>query len=387
MKTLVSRSDTVSQQQPEQAQQRDLKPVDPQHSGSRSDRKRVKSLPKLTSFVLALLALGLFLAAIWSISVGAVAISMSDVFSVLARIAGFDIGSADISSTTTTVVRNIRLPRILLAAGVGASLGVCGAALQGVFANPLADPGLIGTSSGAALGAVIGIVSGFSLFGAWSTPLFSFVGALVVTAAVYRVARRDGRTEVVTLVLTGIAVNAIVAAFIGYATFIADDQELRSIVFWQLGSMAAASWPVVLIVFVAFVVGFAVVIRFGTALDLLSLGEAEARHLGVDTERLRRVVLTISALVVGASVAVAGIVSFVGLVVPHLIRLLIGPTHRWLLAASALGGAFLLVLADLFARTVVEPAELPLGVLTSAVGGVFFLWLLLMLRKEQGGWA
>lgn len=341
---------------------------------------RLRAVP-----LLAVLAVALAGAAIWSVTVGAVRVPARDVVDVIGEIVG--LGDADVATTTETAVRDIRLPRILLAAAVGGCLALCGAALQGVFANPLADPGLIGTSSGAALGAVLGIVSGLGTVGGWSTPVFAFVGALVVTALVYRIARHDGRTEVVTLVLTGIAVNAMVVAAIGYVTFLADDQELRSIVFWQLGSMASARWSSVGVAAGFLVLGLAVLPRQGRSLDLLALGEIEANHLGVDTERLRRTVMATTALVVGASVAVAGIVAFVGLVVPHLLRLVAGPSHRLLLPASVLGGALLLVGADVVARTVVEPAELPLGVLTSAVGGVFFLWLLVSTRRAQGGWA
>lgn len=336
--------------------------------------------------MLGVLAAGLVVASVWSITVGAAGVPASHVLAVLGDLVGLG-DTNDLPAASVTVVRQIRLPRILLAAAVGGSLGLCGAALQGVFANPLADPGLIGTSSGAALGAVVGIISGLGTIGSWSTPVFAFTGALVVTALVYRIARHDGRTEVVTLVLTGIAVNAMVVAAIGYVTFLADDQELRSIVFWQLGSMAAARWTSVAVGFAFLALGLAIVPRLGRSLDLLALGEREARHLGVDTERLRRTVMAVSALVVGAAVAVAGIIAFVGLVVPHLVRLAAGAGHRLLLPASALGGALLLVGADVVARTAVDPAELPLGVLTSAVGGVFFLWLLLVTRREQGGWA
>jgi iron complex transport system permease protein len=336
--------------------------------------------------VLGVLTSGLAVVSVWSITVGAVGVPVGDVVAVIGNLLGIG-DTTDVPSASVTVVRNIRLPRILLAVAVGASLGLCGAALQGVFANPLADPGLIGTSSGAALGAVFGIVTGLGTIGSWSTPVFAFAGALVTTALVYRIARHDGRTEVVTLVLTGIAVNAMVVAAIGYITFLADDQELRSIVFWQLGSMAAARWSSIAVGFSFLGLGLAVVPRLGRSLDLLALGEREAHHLGVDTERLRRTIMAVSALVVGAAVAVAGIIAFVGLVVPHLVRLVAGPGHRLLLPASALGGALLLVGADVVARTAVEPAELPLGVLTSAVGGVFFLWLLLVTRREQGGWA
>jgi len=321
---------------------------------------------------------------VWSVAIGALHIPTADVLRVIGGALGI-IDKPDVSLAASTVVMDIRIPRILLAAAVGASLGLCGAALQGVFGNPLADPGLIGTSSGAALGAVLGIVSGASI-GGWSTSVFAFVGALIVTSLVYRIARNDGRTEVVTLILTGIAVNAVVVSVIGYMTFLADDQELRSIVFWQLGSMAAARWNAVAVAWAFTAVGLVLIPSRARALDLLSLGETEAGHLGVNTERLRVIVLALSALIVGAAVAVAGIIAFVGLVVPHLIRLIAGPGHRTLLPASAAGGALLLVGADMVARTIVEPAELPLGVLTSAVGGIFFIWLLVVTRREQGGW-
>lgn len=330
-----------------------------------------------------LLALGVVAA--WSVTTGALGVAVRDVLRIVAG--AFGIGdTADIPLATRTVVIDIRIPRILLASAVGASLGVCGAALQGVFANPLADPGLIGTSSGAALGAVLGIVSGAGHIGSWTTPMFAFAGALLVTAMVYRIARNDGRTEVVTLVLSGIAVNAVVIAIIGYLTAWADDQELRSIVFWQLGSMAAARWQSVLAAGAFTLAGTLLLPSRAHSLDLLALGEVEAGHLGVNTERLRVTVLAVSALVVGAAVAVAGIIAFVGLVVPHLVRLVAGPSHRTLLPACAAGGAVLLVAADTIARTVVAPAELPLGVLTSAVGGFFFVWLLVATRREQGGW-
>lgn len=346
----------------------------------RTEAGRVPASVLVPVLLVALVAVG-----IWSVTTGALGVSVRDVGRVIAG--SFGIGdTSDIPLATQTVVMDIRIPRILLAAAVGASLGICGAALQGVFANPLADPGLIGTSSGAALGAVLGIVSGVATIGSWSTPLFAFVGALIVTAIVYRIARHDGRTEVVTLVLSGIAVNAVVVAVIGYLTFWADDQELRSIVFWQLGSMAAARWQSVVVAGAFTLIGIVLLPMRAKALDLLALGEAEAGHLGVHTERLRIIVLSVSALVVGAAVAVSGIIAFVGLVVPHLVRLIAGPSHRTLLPACAVGGALLLVGADTIARSIVQPAELPLGVLTSAVGGVFFVWLLTVTRREQGGW-
>lgn len=321
-----------------------------------------------------------------NVSTGALHVSGVDVLRTIGDHLG--IGSADgVPQAAQTVVWNVRLPRTLLAVVVGAGLGLSGASLQGIYRNPLADPGIIGVSSGAALGAVGVIVTGWGTLGSWSTPVAAFAGAMVVSLLVYRLSRRGSRTEVVTLVLTGIALNAIVAATIGFLTTRADDQQLRSIVFWQLGSFANARWRYVGVAGAVVGVGLLTLPVLARKLDLLALGEREARHLGVETETLRRVVIVVSALVVGGCVAVSGIVAFVGLVVPHLVRLAAGPRHQVLLPGAALGGAALLGLADLGARTGAQPAELPLGVVTSGVGGVFFLWLLLSVRRSQGGWA
>lgn len=332
------------------------------------------------------LAVGVALVAVLNVSTGALHVNGLDVLRTIAAHLGLG-DAGDIPRAARTVVWEVRLPRTLLSLIVGAGLAMAGAALQGIYRNPLADPGIIGVSSGAALGAVAVIVLGFGALGSWSTPLAAFVGALAVSTLVYRLARRGARTEVVTLVLTGIALNAIVAATIGLLTTRADDQQLRSIVFWQLGSFASARWRYVGVAAAVVAVGLATLPLLARKLDLLALGEREARHLGVETERLRRLVIAVAALVVGGCVAVSGIVAFVGLVVPHLIRLVAGPRHQVLLVGSALGGAMLLGLADLGARVAAQPAELPLGVVTSGVGGVFFLWLLLSVRRAQGGWA
>lgn len=336
--------------------------------------------------VLGTLAVAMVVVAIASLSTGAFHVNGVDVVRVIASHLGIG-DAASVPAPARTVVWEVRMPRTLLALVVGAGLGMAGAALQGIFRNPLADPGIIGISSGAALGAVASIVIGIGSLGSWSTPVASFVGALAVSLLVQRLARRGGRTEVITLVLTGIALNAIVASTIGFITTRANDQQLRSIVFWQLGSFANAQWRYVAVAAALVAMGAAVLPALSRRLDLLALGEREARHLGVETERLRFTVLIVSAIVVGGCVAVSGIIAFVGLVVPHLVRLVAGPGHRLLVPASALGGACLLTVADLGARTWAAPQELPLGVITSGVGGVFFLWLLLSLRRRQGGWA
>jgi iron complex transport system permease protein len=332
------------------------------------------------------LAAVLVATALASVSVGAFHVHWTDVLRVIGHHLG--LGSADdVPAAARTVVWEVRLPRTMLACIVGAGLAIAGASLQGIYRNPLADPGIIGVSSGAALGAVASIVVGFGELGSWTTPVAAFGGALGVSVLVYRMSRRAGRTEVVTLVLTGIALNAIVASLIGYLTTRANDQQLRSIVFWNLGSFANARWRYVIVAGVIVAFGASTLPLLARRLDLLALGEREALHLGVETDALRRQVIVIAAVVVGGCVAVSGIIAFVGLVVPHLVRLVAGPAHRVLLPASAIGGAALLALADLGSRTVLAPRELPLGVVTSGIGGVFFLWLLLSVRRRQGGWA
>jgi iron complex transport system permease protein len=287
----------------------------------------------------------------------------------------------------TSVLWEVRFPRVVLAILVGACLGVAGAVLQGVFGNPLAEPAIIGVSSGAAVGAAATIVLGLAAFGSASVVVAAFVGGLVATALVYGLSRAGGRTEVVTLVLTGIAVNAIGGALIGLLAFVADDAQLRSLTFWNLGSVGSATWRAVAGIAPVALVGLLLAPRFARTLDLLALGERSARHLGVDVERVRLQLIVVSALLTAAAVSVAGIIAFVGLVVPHLLRTLAGPGHRVLLPGSALLGALVLVGADLAARTIAAPAEVPLGVLTGLVGAPCFLWLLRRTRQRQGGWA
>lgn len=285
-----------------------------------------------------------------------------------------------------SVVWNIRLPRTLLATVVGAGLAVSGATMQGLFRNPLADPGLIGVSTGASLGAILAIVTGVSLLGAWTLPFAAFIGAMLTTLLVYAIARHNGRTEVVTLVLAGVAIATILSAAIGMLMTISSDAQLRSITFWTLGSLGGARWHQVGIVALVTLVGCAISIRYATALNLLALGEREARHLGIEVEQMRVILIVAVAMMVGSAVAFSGTIGFVGLVVPHLIRLLIGPDHRRLLPLAAIGGATLLLCADLFSRMIAQPTEIPIGVTMSLVGGPFFLWLLLRLRARQGGW-
>ncbi|RWZ64547.1 iron ABC transporter permease [Labedella populi] len=281
----------------------------------------------------------------------------------------------------------IRFPRIAMALVVGAALAVGGALMQGVFRNPLAEPGVVGVSSGGAVAASIAILTGASFAGPLTSPLFAFVGGLAATFLVYFAARSGGRTEVVTLVLTGIAVNAVCGAGIALATFLSTTQQREQIVFWQLGSLNGTRWQDVAIVLPITIVGIIGALTLSHRLDLLALGERQAHHLGVSIESTRVIAIVLVAVLTAAAVSLCGIIAFVGLVVPHLVRLVLGPAHRALLAVSALGGAFLLLAADTVARTAVPYADLPIGMLTALVGGPFFFWLLRRARVRSGGWA
>jgi len=289
------------------------------------------------------------------------------------------------------VLLSIRLPRAVLTVLTGAALGMAGAVLQGLFRNPLADPGLIGISSGAALAAALVIVLGglppFGAFGAilpYLLPLAAFGGSLAATVLVYRLARIGSRTDVGTLLLGGVALNAIAGAGLGFLIFASTDQQLRDLNFWLLGSLAGAAWRDLLLVIPLILVPLFWLPRLARPLNAILIGEAEAGHLGYAIESVKRQAVILVALAVGAAVSLTGIIGFVGLVVPHILRLLAGADHRMLLPASALLGAVLLLVADLLARTLVLPAELPIGVITSAVGGPFFFWLLLRRKWTRG---
>ncbi|MFD7320963.1 FecCD family ABC transporter permease [Streptomyces sp. NPDC059875] len=337
-----------------------------------------------TTLTFGLLAV-LLLLALLSAGIGAYEIPLGDVLASVQHRLG--LGGHALERSAESVLWNIRLPRVVLAILVGASLGCAGALMQGVFGNPLAEPGVIGISAGAAVGAVGAIALGLSFFGNWTVTVCAFAAGLATVFLVYAMSRAGGRTEVVTLILTGIAVNAFAGALIGLFIFFADNAQITQITFWQLGSLAQATWPKVLAVLPCALVGLAVAPLYARKLDLLALGERPARHLGVDVERLRIVLILVVALLTAAAVAVAGIITFVGLLVPHLLRMANGPGHRFLVPGSALGGAVVLAAGDLAARTVAAPAELPLGVLTALFGSPFFFWLLRRTRRRQGGWA
>mgnify|MGYP001358540667 CR=1 FL=1 len=290
--------------------------------------------------------------------------------------------SADGSPEIQRVVfSEIRSPRVFLAGLVGAALAISGATLQGLFRNPLADPGLIGVSSGAALGAVAMIVWGAQLdlpdrILPYALPLASVLGAFLVTIFLFYFSALFGGFNIITLLLVGIAVNAFATVGIGLFQFLADDGQLRSLVFWTMGSFGRASWSSVLPAAGLIAVGAILLLAQRHNLDVLQLGDAEAGHLGVDVNSVKKMVILGSAVAVGAGVALSGIVGFVGLVVPHLVRLIIGPRHKYLLPGCIGLGASISIVADLLSRTIIVPAELPVSLLTSAIGAPFFLYLI-----------
>ncbi|MCX5495067.1 iron ABC transporter permease [Kaistia dalseonensis] len=336
---------------------------------------------------LAIVVLGVLLLAtmIGSLCVGPSGLSTGEVGQLIAdALAGrFDA----VGSTSHVILFDIRIPRTLLGALVGASLAVAGAMMQGLFRNPLADPGLVGVSSGAALGAVLVIVLGSALIAPitgivriGALPIAAFVGGFATTLTLYGIATREGRTSVGTMLLAGIALGALAAALTSYLVFRSDDLQLRELTFWSMGSLGGATWPKILIATPPIIAVLALMPFCARGLDALVLGESEARHLGIDTQRLKSIVIFATALAVGVAVAFAGVIGFVGIVVPHVLRLAIGPEHRTLLPASALLGAALLIAADMVCRVIVAPAELPIGIVTATIGAPFFLSILLRKR-------
>ncbi len=320
-------------------------------------------------------AIILIIITIMGITTGAFAMSLQDIF--------------QNDPAAITVLTDIRIPRVILSIFVGAALGVCGAAMQALFRNPLADSGLIGVSSGGALGAVVMIVLGNSLFsdfseslGIYMLPFAAMLGCLGVCALIYRLSNIGPQFTIITLLLAGIAVNAIIGSIIGVLTLMSTDSELRELTFWTMGNLGGNHWALTLPVLVFISISIVGIVRLATPLNLYLLGEQQAQHLGVSVKHLKKQVFFFTALGIGAAVSISGMIGFVGFIVPHLIRLLIGPDHRFLLPNSMLLGASLLTGADIIARTVIIPAELPIGLMTSALGGPFFLLALYRLAKN-----
>ena len=343
--------------------------------------------PARTAAVAVTLAVALGVLAVVAAGSGQLSVPPAEVVGSLLHHAGLDVGRMPSHPNGDAALWTIRFPRVVMAALVGAALATAGAVMQGVFGNPLAEPGVVGVSSGAAVAASVTIVLGLTALGPWTTAVAAFAGGLAATFLVYGLARAAGRTESVTLVLTGGAVNAVCGAGLALTTFLGDTQAREQIVFWQLGSFNGTRWAYVGVVAPLVLLGVVGALLLARRLDLLALGERSARHLGVDVERLRVLSIVVVAVLTAAGVAFCGIIAFVGLVVPHLVRMAVGPAHRVLVPLSALGGAVLLLGADLVARTAVGYADLPIGMLTALVGGPFFFWLIRRTRRTAGGWA
>ncbi len=319
----------------------------------------------------------LFLAVILSIRYGAVSISLDEMWSSLQKM----LSSSDSMTLTERIFMDIRLPRAILCVFVGASLAVGGTLLQALFRNPIVEPGLVGTSCGAAFGAAIYFALGATFHfntGQWTLPLAACLGAIVSTALVFFLSqsRHTGKSSIVSLLLTGIAINALFLSGVGFLSYIARDPQARSIVFWNLGTLSGANWASVFIVGISTSLCVIMALRYAKQLNALMIGEEEAQFLGVDIKKLKWKVLLINVVMVAVATAFVGVISFVGLIVPHLLRILKGSDNRFLIINSAVLGGLILCVADLLSRMLLRPAELPIGIVTSIVGVPIFIYLL-----------
>jgi iron complex transport system permease protein len=338
-----------------------------------------------------LTGLGILLVAtlLFSVTIGAVSIPVQDVVIILLHKLGM-FTDVQVDSMHEVVLTTIRFPRIFMTLLIGAALGVSGASLQGLFRNPLVEPSLIGVSGGSAAGVVLVIVFGTSL--ALPTqgflynaiiPFTAFAGGLLATFLVLKLSNQAGKTNTTVLVLVGVAINALAGAIIGLAVFYADENQLRTFTFWTLGDLGGATAGKLIIAAPLLIVSIGALLFFSNTLNAVALGEAEAYHMGVNVERTKRSIIFFSALAVGVSVSLAGMIGFVGLVIPHLIRVLFHSDNKLVLPASVIGGAWLLIIADIVARTVVSPAELPIGVMTALIGSPFFIMLLMKAKLKN----
>jgi len=347
-------------------------------TGDRTAQARA-TIACLTVFLLSSILLAL--------SLGPTSVSILD----LARYLGSLIGISEIAVRDQLILEAIRFPRVAMGILVGAALAVSGAVMQGLFRNPLADPGIIGVSAGASLGAVSVIVLGVtilqpvvSIFGVFALPLAAFCGALCVTLVLYGLSTRGGSTSIATLLLGGIALGSFAAALTGVFVYMADDAQLRDLTFWNLGSLAGATWTKTLSIAPIVIATVFLSPFLARGLDAIAMGEATAHHIGIPVQSFKRVAIVGVAAATGAAVAVSGGIGFVGIIVPHLLRLFMGPSNRYLLIASALLGASLLLFCDTISRIVVAPSELPIGIVTALIGSPFFMWILLSRRGLAG---
>lgn len=333
----------------------------------------------------------LFISLIAAIRVGAVPISYSDMFQFIGHL--FHKNTSE-TSIQEALFFQIRLPRVLLCAATGAALSVSGAIMQALFRNPIVEPGLAGTSAGSAFGAAFVFVMGRSisgpfadLLGPYLLPVFAFTGGLIATLIVYRLSNVFGKTNVYTMLLAGIAVNALANSGTGFFSYIARDPQARSITFWNLGTFSGADWHAAILVGLITIIGIVSILGFSKALDALILGEREAFYLGINTEKIKIVLILINTLIVAVATAFVGVISFIGLIVPHMVRIIHRSGSRFLIICSALIGAVLMNLADMMSRTITAPSELPVGIITAIAGAPVFLFLLVRNNKvkRRGG--
>ena len=349
----------------------------------------MKNLTKINLFFLSMIFI-LFILLIIGVSYGPVKITIFNVLVIIFQEFGFlkDIFISDINKI---VLLDIRLPRVVLGAIVGLALGTSGAILQGLFRNPLVDPGFIGVSSGAAVGAMFAILFTqviqlyfWNFLIPFILPILAIIGSFITTILVYKMSKVDGKTNIMTMLLSGIAVNAISGSIIGLFVSVSSDIQLRSFTFWTLGGLDNADWFVVFLTALFVTIPLIMVFKMKYELDIFMLGDSEAHHLGLNVEALKKKIILMSSIMVGISVSFCGMIGFIGLVTPHLVRLFIGPKHKLLIPGAALLGAIILSLSDLIAKSIIAPAQLPLGVITSAIGAPFFIWLIFNYKTRIG---
>lgn len=334
-----------------------------------------------------LLGVLLLLSMLAAIRTGAVGITYSDIVVSLAKVFGLHPNTRT-EPIIEGVFLYIRLPRVLLCVVIGAGLSVSGALMQALFRNPIVEPGLIGTSSGAAFGAALVFVVGKSFFtqysellGTFILPLSAFTFSLIATLLVYRLSSSFGKVTVTIMILVGVAINAIAASCTGFLSYIARDPQARSITFWNLGTFSGANWNSVMLVYAVTIPSIFLVLRYSKALNALLLGESEAGYLGIDTNKLKMRIIILNTLIVAVGTSAVGVIGFVGLIVPHLLRMIKGSDNRFLIIGSALLGAVIMNVADMVSRSIIAPAELPIGIVTSFVGAPVFIWIL---RRQKG---
>lgn len=313
--------------------------------------------------------------AILMLTVGSVKIPIGTVWGILLSHLSWFHYSGVWPAATDTIIWDIRLPRILMAGAVGAALGVAGATYQGLFRNPLADPYLIGVAQGAALGAVIGFLLPWNILGSYFIPLFAFIGALAAVSVVYLIARVGRSLPMTTLILAGVAIGAFLISIISYLTLLSPDKT-HGILTWMMGNFSMIDWSQFWLAFPYIMAGLILILFYARPLNVMQLDEEQAQQLGINVERTKIILLGAATLITAAAVCFVGTIGFVGIIVPHAIRLVWGPDHRLLLPLSAIGGAILLILADTAGRTLLSPSEIPVGVITAFLGAPFFLFLL-----------